>query len=40
MSNHRQHVVLNFDDSAGIPVAAKNIDLACWQEQIRFGCRW
>lgn len=40
MSNHRQHVVLNFDNSVGIPVAAKNIDLACWQEQIRFGCRW
>ena len=40
MSNHRQHVVLNFDNSAGIPVAAQNIDLACWQERIRFGCRW
>lgn len=40
MSNHRQHVVLNFDNSAGIPVTAQNIDLACWQEQIRFGCRW
>ncbi|KAF1026979.1 MAG: hypothetical protein GAK29_00946 [Acinetobacter bereziniae] len=40
MSNHRQHVVLNFDNSAGIPVAAQNIDLGCWQERIRFGCRW
>ncbi|MBJ9954484.1 MULTISPECIES: hypothetical protein [unclassified Acinetobacter] len=40
MSNSRQHVVLNFDDSAGIPTAAQNIDLRSWQEQIRFGCRW
>ena len=36
----RQHVVLNFDDSAGIPEHAKNIDLKSWQEKIRFGCKW
>jgi hypothetical protein len=40
MSKSRPHVVLNFDDSAGTPVAAQNIDLHDWQEQIRFGCRW
>lgn len=37
---NRQHVVLNFDDSAGIPDGAKNIDLSNWQETIRFGCSW
>lgn len=36
----RQHVVLNFDNSAGIPRNAINIDLAEWQETIRFGCKW
>lgn len=40
MSDRRQHVVLNFDHSAGIPPSAKNIDLASWQEEIRFGCKW
>ncbi|WP_445114945.1 hypothetical protein [Acinetobacter sp. WZC-1] len=36
----RQHVLLNFDDSAGKPENALNIDLAEWQEMIRFGCQW
>ncbi len=36
----RQHIVLNFDDSAGIPADALNIDLSSWQETIRFGCKW
>jgi len=38
--NRRKHVVLNFDDSAGVPEGALNIDLSTWQEQIRFGCKW
>ena len=37
---NRQTVVLNFDDSAGVPDGAINIDLAAWQESIRFGCKW
>lgn len=36
----RQHIVLNFDHSAGIPDQAKSIELADWQEKIRFGCKW
>ena len=38
--SNRKHVVLNFDDSAGIPQGAKNIDLKEWQETIRFGCKF
>ena len=37
---YRQTVVLNFDDSAGVPDGAINIDLTAWQESIRFGCKW
>lgn len=40
MNSNRQHVVLNFDDSVGIPLNSQNIDLTRWQEQIRFGCKW
>lgn len=40
MNSIRQHVVLNFDGSVEISNAAQNIDLASWQEQIRFGCHW
>ena len=40
MNSNRQHVVLNFDDSVGIPFNSQNIDLMRWQEQIRFGCTW
>ncbi|WP_343596166.1 hypothetical protein [Acinetobacter sp.] len=36
----RQTVVLNFDDSTGIPEGALNLDLSSWQETIRFGCKW
>nr|WP_174505910.1 hypothetical protein [Acinetobacter sp. Marseille-Q1620] len=36
----RQHVILNFDDSAGVPERALNLDLSAWQEMIRFGCKW
>lgn len=42
MNNHlnKQHVILNFDHSAGIPDGALNIELDQWQEMIRFGCKW
>lgn len=36
----RDSVVLNFDDSAGQPEHALNIELSTWQEVIRFGCKW
>jgi len=36
----RQPVVLNFDNSAGIPQGALSLDLTEWQERIRFGCKW
>ncbi|ENV46371.1 hypothetical protein P255_00510 [Acinetobacter brisouii CIP 110357] len=36
----RQPIVLNFDDSTGIPENAFNLNLNPWQEMIRFGCKW